>query len=191
MFIMKKNFYLFRHGETDFNRCGIIQGRKLDVGLNDIGRRQAEKLAETTEIADAEVIYSSPLKRALETTNIIAERLKIPIVIMEDLTEGDLGIVEGVCFDDVYRYWPEIMKNWCSPESMDIGFPGGETKRQILARMQRTVRVLLAAKETNIAISSHSSVLRLFLVSVGGDGRKLPNAKLVHLVWHDGIWKIL
>lgn len=188
---MKKNFYLFRHGETEFNRLKLRQGQGVNVRLNGTGKKQAEELAKSAENLGIEVIYSSPLVRAKQTADIVAEKLNVPVIIMSDLTEGDFGKAEGMYENVVCARWPEIINNWYSPDYMDICFPEGETKRHILERMTRAVNELLKTQESNIAVSSHSSALRLFLMSIGGDGRKLPNAKLVHLVWHDGIWKIL
>ena len=58
----RKDFYLFRHGETEYNRLGLRQGQGIDAGLNETGRLQAQKLAVYLEEKEIEVIYTSPLR---------------------------------------------------------------------------------------------------------------------------------
>ena len=73
----RKDFYLFRHGETEYNRLGLRQGQGIDAGLNETGRLQAQKLAVYLEEKEIEVIYTSPLRRARQTAEIAAVRLCI------------------------------------------------------------------------------------------------------------------
>ncbi len=61
----RKDFYLFRHGETEYNRLGLRQGQGIDAGLNETGRLQAQKLAVYLEEKEIEVIYTSPLRQRL------------------------------------------------------------------------------------------------------------------------------
>ena len=78
---MKKDFYLFRHGQTDMNAAGRWQGRGIDLPLNETGREQARELAAALTPAALEVVFSSPLKRAVQTAQIVAEILRIPVQI--------------------------------------------------------------------------------------------------------------
>jgi 2,3-bisphosphoglycerate-dependent phosphoglycerate mutase len=86
---------LVRHGETDWNADGRLQGH-TDRPLSDFGRRQARQLAE--ELADEELdaIYASDLARARETAEIAGERLSLPVVVDPDLREKDWGTWEGL-----------------------------------------------------------------------------------------------
>ena len=188
---MEKNFYLFRHGETEFNRLQLVQGRKVNVCLNKTGREQAKMLAESLLPYHLEVIISSPLIRAAETAQIVAQRLKIPVKIFHDLIEGDFGCAEGMRADELQENWPEVIKNWNSPEHMDIAFPNGETEAAIQKRMVSAMNDFLLLPEQNIGISSHSSALRLFLATVGGDKVRVLNAKAIHVKWSDGQWRIV
>ena len=86
-----RNVYFVRHGETDDNVAGIMQGCQRDTPLNDNGRRQAGELQKTTRLpADAEV-YSSPMKRALETAQIVTLRDHDDIKLDERLVERNFG----------------------------------------------------------------------------------------------------
>jgi broad specificity phosphatase PhoE len=86
---------LVRHGETDWNADGRLQGH-TDRPLSDFGRRQARQLAEELADEQLEAIYSSDLARARETAEIVGERLGLPVVLEPDLREKDWGTWEGL-----------------------------------------------------------------------------------------------
>jgi broad specificity phosphatase PhoE len=88
-----------RHGETDWNAEGRLQGH-TDRPLNDHGRRQAKELAERLSEAGADAIYASDLARAKETAEIVGERLGLPVVIDPDLREKNWGNWEGLTGDE-------------------------------------------------------------------------------------------
>ena len=86
---------LVRHGETDWNAEGRLQGL-TDRPLSDFGRRQAQQLAEELSGEELEAIYSSDLTRARETAEVVGERLGLPVVLDPDLREKDWGTWEGL-----------------------------------------------------------------------------------------------
>jgi probable phosphoglycerate mutase len=86
---------LVRHGETDWNADGLLQGH-TDRPLSDFGRRQARQLAEELEGEPFDAIYASDLARARETAEIAGERLGLPVVLDPDLREKDWGTWEGL-----------------------------------------------------------------------------------------------
>jgi broad specificity phosphatase PhoE len=86
---------LVRHGETDWNAVGRLQGH-TDRPLSDFGRRQAEQLAGELEDEPLDAIYASDLARARETAEIAGERLGLPVVLDPDLREKDWGTWEGL-----------------------------------------------------------------------------------------------
>jgi broad specificity phosphatase PhoE len=86
---------LVRHGETDWNADGRLQGQ-TDRPLSDFGRRQAHKLAEELADEPLEAIYSSDLVRARETAEIVEGRLGLPVTIDAGLRERDWGSWEGL-----------------------------------------------------------------------------------------------
>ena len=86
---------LVRHGETDWNAVGRLQGH-TDRPLSDFGRRQAQQLAEGLDDEELEAIYSSDLARARETAELVGERLGLPVVLDPDLREKDWGTWEGL-----------------------------------------------------------------------------------------------
>jgi probable phosphoglycerate mutase len=86
---------LIRHGETDWNADGLLQGH-TDRPLSDFGRRQARQLADELEGEPFDAIYASDLARARETAEIAGERPGLPVVLDTDLREKDWGTWEGL-----------------------------------------------------------------------------------------------
>ena len=86
---------LVRHGETDWNASGRLQGH-TDTPLNDFGRQQARALAYELASEQLDAVYSSDLARARETAEIVAERLGLPVAVDADLREKNWGNWEGL-----------------------------------------------------------------------------------------------
>jgi probable phosphoglycerate mutase len=85
-----------RHGETDWNVAGVLQGW-LDVPINERGRKQALELAETFAASGFGLVYTSPLSRALETAEIIAATLRLPPPIVHPgVKERHFGVIQGI-----------------------------------------------------------------------------------------------
>jgi 2,3-bisphosphoglycerate-dependent phosphoglycerate mutase len=95
-----------RHGQTEWNRLGKIQGT-TDVPLDAEGRRQAERLAERLagDVWRWHGVASSPLSRAAETARIIARRLSVPVVLDDRLRERSFGSAEGTTEAERHARW--------------------------------------------------------------------------------------
>lgn len=186
---MRKDFYIFRHGETDFNKQGRWQGCGVNLPLNDTGIRQAEALADKVKGLGLEVIYSSPLIRAKQTAEIVANRLKREVRVLPELTEGCLGICEGMLKDDIAAKYPEKWAEWYSDNmNMDTRWPDGESKLEMQQRMFKGFEKMLSAPENIIGVASHSGSMRYFFLAFGYGPHKMPNTALYHLIWQNGEW---
>lgn len=97
--------YVIRHGKTDWNNLRLMQGR-VDIPLNEEGRADAFKIASSINLSDIYICFSSPLKRARETAEIIVQN-KLEIVYDDLLIERDFGDYEGceVNFDLIQKQW--------------------------------------------------------------------------------------
>lgn len=100
---------LTRHGQTDWNVLGKIQGQ-TDIELNEIGIKQAEATREKIANQKIDVIISSPQKRAKKTAEIIAKGRNIPIIIDKEIEERNFGKFEGKTreefdFAEIWREW--------------------------------------------------------------------------------------
>jgi broad specificity phosphatase PhoE len=141
---------LARHGETEWNRIGRYQGW-ADPTLNDTGREQARALAEQLRSTPIDAVYSSDLRRARETAEILAEPHAVPVVVEPGLREVNVGEWSGLTRAEVERRFPDGER------------PGGETREQHAARV-------LAAAE---GIARAHPGERVLLVSHGGTMRAL------------------
>ena len=88
-------FYYLRHGETEANAAGTIAG-SLDVELTTLGRDQARLAARALESEPITAIYASPLRRARETAQPVAEALGLPVTLLEEIAERNWGELEGM-----------------------------------------------------------------------------------------------
>lgn len=184
---MAKHLYIVRHGETNYNAAGICQGRSHNVGLNDNGRKQAEALAEKVADKNIGVVYTSPLLRALETAEIAAQALHLQPIVNEGLIEADFGIAEGMKMSEV-RTW-NVFPSWASalPEYDDVGYEGGESKRQIRTRILKALAEICAHENAeNILIVSHSAVVRLINWAAGNVIHGLPNGAVYEFLYDNG-----
>ena len=153
--------YIIRHGETDLNVKGVLQGW-VDEPLNESGRSLARITGENMQSIRFDGCFSSPLVRAAETARIVLEASgnDIPIWYDDRLREISFGVAEGrhrstlgeqgrSFFEDPFRYEP---------------FPGGESIRQVCARTQAFLKELLARDDgKTYLLSTHGCALRAML----------------------------
>ncbi len=189
---MRKDFYIFRHGETDYNKNKRWQGCGIDSPLNENGINQAKELAEKLLHKDIQIIYSSGLKRAIKTAEIVADELGVENKIITDLHEANLGQTEGMLKEEVAEKFSDIFSLWYDEDTddWDICFPEGESKRQIFNRMYKVFESLLQTKESVIGIASHGAAIRYLLLGLGYRTGKMENCQMFHLVFEDNNWRL-
>jgi len=118
--------YLVRHGENQANITKELSCRKVDYPLNEKGRLQAEQTGRYFLTQEIDEVYSSPLKRAVETAEIIGSSVSKEVVIMENFRELDVGELEDMGNSpEAWRLYFEVLKSWRNgtPERY---FPGGD-----------------------------------------------------------------
>ncbi len=155
---MKREFYFIRHGRTDWNESGRIQGT-TDVPLNDRGREDARKAGEMLKEVPYEIVYSSPLSRAYETA-LLANIHQKDIIVMDDLKERSYGSFEGEVITDYVR----------ADQSIDTytGFDG-ETRTEAALRMKRALMEIIETTEyEKILITTHGSIVSSFIQLLNG-----------------------
>jgi probable phosphoglycerate mutase len=149
---------LVRHGETDWNRTGRIQGH-TDIALNAAGRRQATQAAEALRDCGLDAIVSSDLLRARETAAAIAEACGLPLAIDNSLRERCFGAHEGRTYAQVLAANPAEAQRW-QQRDPDFEPPGGESLRRFHARAVAAARRLAAAhRGQQLALVAHGGVL--------------------------------
>ncbi|CAL4989747.1 unnamed protein product [Urochloa decumbens] len=186
-------FILLRHGETDCNLEGIIQGRMMDPELNKTGRRQADMVAPLlSKEAKPAAIYSSDMKRAVQTAQTIAAASGSHLVIDRELTEMHMGVFQGRNIDDVIT--SEAYKAFARG-GRDQEIPGGgESLNQLSERCVSRLNAI--AKKHNgewVVVVSHEMVIKEICRHAdptSSDGRKFPNTSIsvVHISGSDGRW---
>lgn len=160
--------YFIRHGETDFNRLNIVQGRRINAALNAYGKTQARLLGDALRTARLDALYSSPLLRATQTADAIAahyptiERHTDP-----DLEEMSWGILEGAAncsysrkaFRQFYAHWGR--------NDFAFAMEGGESVLDVADRALSAYRRILHAQEgQTVGVVTHGRWLRVLLASI-------------------------
>ncbi|GAB4374796.1 MAG: histidine phosphatase family protein [Calditrichia bacterium] len=150
--------YFIRHGESVGNWENRFRGRH-DFPLNENGLRQAEALKEELKSVSFEVIYSSPLSRALKTAEIIACG-KIPVRIHDGFTNISLGEWENTPKAQIQQQYPDLWQMWIT-EPEKLRFPGMETLAEVQRRSTHALEQIIAEhREGAIAIVTHRAVLK-------------------------------
>lgn len=167
--------YLVRHGETDWNRDGRIQGHQ-DPPLNDAGRAQARALAQRLAEDTVDVAYSSDLQRALETARILLDGRPVPLTAHPDLRERSLGRWEGRRVDEIIQSEPAAWQAWLTRPYHDAPH-GGESEAQLERRTAgRLTTIVQAHRDHRILVVSHGGAIRAMLRAILGiELHHIPN----------------
>ncbi len=156
--------YLVRHGENLANLTKEFSYRKVDYSLTEKGVLQARQTAAFFLDRDIHEVYSSPLKRARETADIIAEALHLPVTDVEDFREMNVGDLEGQPVSAaLWTLHNEVIASWKrgAPEQR---FPGGENYYDLLARVRTGLETVLRGKTNrNIVIACHGGMVSFTL----------------------------
>jgi probable phosphoglycerate mutase len=189
---MNRVFYIFRHGETDWNIERRCQGH-TNIPLNSNGLMQARDLAARLEHVPLDIIVTSDLERALVTGRTVAEKKSIPLIVDPRLRETHFGQAEGMLFNEaIEAFGPELWERLMNFKSEfdHIGFPGGETRKVARDRIVETLIHLIETTEyQSIGISTHGAALRNTLHTFLPEDHPtiaIPNCVLYRLVYiHD------
>jgi broad specificity phosphatase PhoE len=165
---------LARHGETDWNRDNRFQGH-ADPPLNETGRTQAAELAATLAQQELAAVYSSPLRRALETARVVAAPHGLDPIRVEALREVDVGSWQGLTRTEIEQRFPDQFARWLDYEQ---GWPDGESYDEMGRRVVAALLELAAAHEGERVLAvSHGGPIRAAFAFADGtsyaDARRL------------------
>ena len=159
-------WYLVRHGETEWNRTGQMQGH-TGVSLSAVGRRQATRLAARLRSVEFSAVYCSDLPRAAETARIIAAGRDLAISDESDLREFSYGEWEGLTLEEVETRYPGTLAERIKAGG-NLGWtaPGGESAVEALLRVRRFSARASASHDPgeNILVVGHGGSLRALAV---------------------------
>lgn len=157
---IKKTILLVRHGTTTFNETDHLQGQ-IDNPLNQKGRDEVTRLAARLQCENLDAIFSSPLQRAVETATIVNSFHNLPMTLVHEFSEINLGEWEGLNYSAVRARFPEIHQRWISDP--DFPIPGGESFSTVCARTRIGLERILQGDRQHILITGHASVNRAIL----------------------------
>ena len=180
--------FLVRHGQTDWNVEGRIQGSK-GIPLNKKGIKQAKELAKKFRQLTLTHIYSSPVQRAKQTALAISRSHNLRVTYEKDFRERGFGIVEGFTFEEFRKKYPhlppkEVGIDWRASKGESLR----QTMRRVLAAFKKTIRG--HSPGDRVLIVSHGSALRCLIHQIHGgkpedfwDSKSLDNAQIVEVHW--------
>lgn len=191
-----KKIYLVRHGQTDYNLKGIVQGSGIDAPINATGRLQADHFFNTYKDVSFDKVYTSALQRSIQSVEKFIE-LGIPHKILTGLNEINWGIREGKVIipgEDVY--FQSVIDAWQSGNT-SLVIEGGESPEDVMERQKLALQELLKNDdEETILICMHGRAMRIFLCLILNyplsrmDEFEHHNLCLYLLNYEDGVFEI-
>jgi broad specificity phosphatase PhoE len=148
---------LARHGESDWNRAKRWQGQ-ADRPLTDLGRRQAEELADRLADTELDAVYSSDLRRAADTADAVARRRGLTVQTTPDLREVDVGAWSGLTRAEAEAQFPDAYERWLEGGE---GWDDGETYEQLATRVLGAIRAIGETHDGGrVLVVAHGGTIR-------------------------------
>jgi broad specificity phosphatase PhoE len=159
--------YWVRHGENRANLTNEFSYQRIDYPLTPKGIYQAEQTADYFAGKPVDAVFSSPLKRARETAGILGARLGLPVTVVEELREINVGDLEGMSpTPENWKTHDRLLIAWWGGER-GLAFPGGENGYQLIERVQSgLIRILTGREEQNLVVVSHIGCLMMSLAGL-------------------------
>ncbi len=182
--------YLVRHGQSLFNAEKRIQGQ-TDVALSPFGFKQSAALAAAFRSLAIDAIYASPLRRAMQTAEPIADVLRLKVQTDDRLKEINAGIFQGVLWSEIEHRWPDLATRWLAQDP-DFEIPVGESRRELAQRGRAAFDAIRAAGHRQAIVVAHGGVLAGALKSLLGipaenNPFSFYNASISRLAWNGRI----
>ena len=181
--------YLVRHGESETNVSRLLSHRRADLPLTELGLRQARLVAGRIAQLRPVHIFSSPLRRARQTDDCIAEVTCAPITEVDALREIDYGVMDGRGDDEARTITREVYRRWKDGE-WGARFPGGESLRELCDRLTGVLtEVMEIFPRDDVAVVAHGGLFWFVvprLCTVPGDRpTELLNTSMTVLRHHE------
>ncbi len=194
---MPTRLCLVRHGETDWNASGRLQGHS-DIPLNQLGRAQARAMAERLAGQNFVALFSSDLARAAETAAAAAARLGLEVETAPALRERFLGTFQGLTHAEAQMRYPADYARFRARDPDHLLPGGGESLRAFAARIAAALAALAESRPGGaLLIITHGGVLDVAHRLATGQGLQekrnfsLLNAALNWIERRDGHWALL
>jgi broad specificity phosphatase PhoE len=163
---MTTSIVLVRHGQTAWNASEVFRGR-IDIELDETGLKQAELLGEYLSQHELEAVYSSPLKRAVQTAEVITFHHGLAAEIVPGLNDMDFGEWQGLSLQDVRSRFSELFEMWSS-EPHRVRIPSGESLDDIRQRVLTLINRIVDKYEGTVVLVSHRVVNKVLICALLG-----------------------
>ena len=158
---------MVRHGRSAWNSQGRIQGQ-FDIELDDEGVQQAHQVAARVKQLSIAAIYSSPLRRACVTAEMIGAQLNLPVTCDDRLMEYQFGVVSGLTWDELVVQHPELAKRWAD-DAWTVPIEGSEGRVTFAARVKAVMDDIIARHpDQQVAVVAHGGTLNVYLAKMLG-----------------------
>lgn len=160
-----KKIYLIRHGQTDFNLKGIVQGSGVDSSLNALGEAQAAAFYSQYKHLPFEKVYTSALKRSQQSVEaFLADG--IPHIALASLNEISWGSREGVAITpEEDAYYHNVIKSWQEGQT-HLPIDGGESPDEVFQKQKHALQIIEEGEEDLILICMHGRAMRILLCQI-------------------------
>lgn len=158
----KKKIFLIRHGQTDYNKRGVVQGSGIDAPLNETGINQAEAFYQAYKDLPFQKVYTSVLQRSIQSVDSFIQT-GLPHSKLSGLNEINWGEKEGkVANEGDHKYYTNIIKSWREGK-LDRAIPGGESPVMVLERQKPALQHILNDEEELVLVCMHGRAMRILL----------------------------
>jgi broad specificity phosphatase PhoE len=159
--------YLVRHGQTEWNRELRFRGR-ADIPLDEQGRKQASAIAGALADKEINAIYTSPLRRSVETALPVAAAFHLQSTTLQGFIDIDYGQWEGLAYGEVKKRYPDLYREW--EERPDVvTFPAGESLEEVRERsFSAFMEVVAENPGKSILIIPHRVINKVLLCAILG-----------------------
>lgn len=157
-----KKIYLLRHGQTDYNLQGVVQGSGIDAPINATGRAQAEAFFEAYREVQFDQLYHSALIRTSQSIQRFIDR-GIPVVALSELNEISWGDYEGTPMTPEEGEYYRLMLHQWQQGNLDYAIAGGESPNSVAKRLHRAIQIILNGPGETILVCMHGRAMRIFL----------------------------
>jgi len=155
--------YIVRHGETDSNKAKKAQGQRINESLNSEGVRQAKELTFNID-KDFDVIFTSPLKRAVQTAEILAKEIKAPVITRKEIIERDYGNLSGKNWKEMFEFGEGKIDFKKMDFELEYNYRpyGGECAEDVKKRLLKFIKELKKDySDKKVLIIAHGGILRM------------------------------
>ncbi len=193
---MTKTIYFIRHGQTEYNKLGIVQGSGVDSELNETGRKQAQAFFDYYQDVDFQLIIASGLQRTHQTVKPFLDHTSIPFETTPLINEINWGIHEGQKYEPWMKVnYDTLIQQWAIG-NFDASLENGESARSLSGRLQTFLNDIVQRPEDKILVCTHGRTLRCMMCLVTKQHlREMENFNhhntgLYKTIWKDGEFEV-